>query len=61
MKNVQLREAEVRLEAAREAIDGKMNCHTPEYEALDNLWRAVEALAQILSIANPSDGTRGER
>lgn len=40
------REREVRdlLNAARDVIDGKVDCRTPEYAALDGLERALSAL-----------------
>ena len=34
------------LSEARHFIDGHMNCHTPEYTALDRLERAVSLLAE---------------
>lgn len=36
------------LEEARYHIDGGVNCHTHEYEALDKLERAMSALANIV-------------
>ncbi|MDD5722671.1 MAG: hypothetical protein PHY29_02900 [Syntrophales bacterium] len=39
------------LDTAREAIDGKMNCNTPEYEALDNLERAMRLFVDKLERA----------
>ncbi len=32
------------LDQARAVIDGDVNCHTPEYRALDLLYRAVAIL-----------------
>jgi hypothetical protein len=32
------------LDEARHVIDGEMNCHTPEYRAVDLLHRAVTLL-----------------
>ena len=37
------------LKAARHAIDGGMNCHTPTYAAMDDLERAVDRLADKVS------------
>lgn len=34
------------MDQARAVIDGEMNCHTPEYRAVDLLHRAVELLAR---------------
>ena len=34
------------LDEARWYIDGKMNCHTPEYQAFDKLERALALLAR---------------
>jgi hypothetical protein len=34
------------LEEARFHIDGQVNCHTPEYAALDKLERALSLLAE---------------
>lgn len=48
MKLEQHREIYSYLKEAREAIDGRMNCHTPEYEALDNLERAIEKLFEVV-------------
>ncbi len=39
---------------AREIIDGEMNCHTPEYRALDKLERALDQLCGEVSELNGS-------
>jgi hypothetical protein len=40
-----MKEIKELLDEARFHIDGQVNCHTPEYHALDKLERAIGLLA----------------
>lgn len=41
-----MKEIKEMLAEARHHIDGGVNCHTPEYQALDKLERAVTMLME---------------
>lgn len=36
------------MESAREVINGEMNCHTPEFRAIELLYQAIKIMARAI-------------
>jgi len=46
--SVSIADIEQILDEADEVIDGEMNCHTPEYRAIDHLRTAMRNLLRVV-------------